>query len=548
MTPHSLSVLFLSTVMDVFYDLFKSIYVQIALLILFATAHGYAGAWLAVRMLFRPRRPIKFLGITIFPQGMIPRHRERLANAIGKAVGEELVSQETIIEELTGKDFLRKKIQRVVDSYTQDLLSQDYPSLIEALPRNVREPVLDAVTALQNRLAEHIKNVLSSQESLAAVRSFVTRRIDDVLGKRVSEVIDDETFEKIVGFLDDKLSDAVTGKKFEANIRDFVSSRLDELIYADTPLGEMFTADAVALLKEKANEQIEPAVHQLAEVAAAEKTRSQISALIKTEVHNYYENLSFFKKIFVSRENLLAEVDDLVNESMPRRIEETLKGTFFVEQAREFITTNIDNALAKPLPAVLGKIVPEQLDRLKEQITRSILRLLQSQQTRAGITHYLRDTLERFRPHSIDAILQMLHPGSEEALKSMVADVLLKVLAREETSNVINDLLATQIDRLLSKPIGKLADHISEGKLREASEALTEAIVAATSARLPEAIAEFDVGGVVRDKIRNYPAEKLESLVLSVAREHLRTIEFCGAIFGFFVGVVQAVQFYIYAH
>ena len=76
---------------------FKSIWVQITLLILFATVHGYAGAWLAVRMLFRPRKPVKFLGITVFPQGMIPRHRERLANAIGKAVGEELVSTDTVV-------------------------------------------------------------------------------------------------------------------------------------------------------------------------------------------------------------------------------------------------------------------------------------------------------------------------------------------------------------------------------------------------------------------------------------------------------------------
>ncbi len=114
--------------MEVLGNFFSHLGVQIASLILFATVHGYVGAWLAVRMLFRPRNPVKFLGLTIFPQGMIPRHRDRLADAIGKAVGEELVSQETIIEELFGKEFLvRKKIQSVVDSYTEDLLSQNYP-------------------------------------------------------------------------------------------------------------------------------------------------------------------------------------------------------------------------------------------------------------------------------------------------------------------------------------------------------------------------------------------------------------------------------------
>jgi len=526
---------------------FHNIWVQIALLILFATAHGYAGAWLAVRMLFRPRRPVKLFGVTVFPQGMIPRHRERLANAIGKAVGEDLVSSETIHEELIGKDFLRNKIQAVVDGYTDELLSEDYPSLIEALPSGLREPVLDAISALQRKLAEHIHQVLRSDESRKAIEGFVTRRVDEVLGMRVSEMIDDETFAKINAFLEERIARAVHSNVFENNIRDFIGRRLDDLINAETPLSSMFTPDAVALLKEKANEQIEPAIHQLTELAAAERTREQIGALIKHEVHDYYENLSFFKKIFVSRENLLQEVDQLVNESFPKRIEETLRGTFFAEEARSFISTNIDSAMSRPLSVVIGKVAPDQLTRLKEQVTRSVLSLLQSEQTTSGVAVYIRTTLEKLRPHSIDAILQLVHPESEEKLKQMLSRGLVDILAREESSNIINEILADQVNRLLSRPIGRLGDHIPEDKLRTASHSVTDAIITAVSAKLPDAIREFDVGGVVKEKIKNYPAEKLESLVLSVAKEHLRTIELFGALFGFIIGTLQAIQFYIYA-
>ncbi len=526
---------------------FKNIWVQIGLLIAFATAHGYAGAWIAVRMLFRPREALKVLGITVFPQGMIPRHRDKLANAIGKAVGEELVSHETILHELTGNDFLRKKIQKVIDAYTDELLSLEHPSLIESLPKNVREPVLDAISALQRKLADHIRSILKSEESLDAIRSFVTRRVDEVLGQRVSSVIDDETFESIITFLEGRVRTAVQARNFETTIGDFINRHLDDLIRSETPLSKMFTDDAVALLKEKAAEQIEPAIHQLTELAAAEKTRNQIGALIKHEVHDYYENLPFFKKIFVSRENLIDDVDDLVNESLPKRIEETLRGEFFAEEARSFINISIDNALAKPLPDMLGQIAPEQLERLRAQVTRSVLSLMRSEQTIAGITAYLRETLERFRPHSIDAILQLLHSESEEKLKAMLSDGLLDIIGREETSNIINEMLAGQIDRLLSMPIGKLSDHIPDAKIREASTSLTDAIVAATSAKLPEAIAEFDVAGLVREKIQGYPAEKLEALVMSVAKEHLRKIELFGAFFGLIIGIGQAFQFYFYA-
>ena len=538
---------FFNDIANVLTPIFKDVRVQIVLLILFATAHGYAGAWLAVRMLFRPRKPVKIFGITLFPQGMIPRHRDRLALAIGKAVGEELVSQETIMEELLGKDFLRRKIRGVIDSYTQDIVSQSYPSLIETLPSNLRTPVLEAITSLQFKVAEHIENVLKSEESLTTITGFVERRVDEVLSRRVSSVIDDDTFDKIVGFLEDRVRSAINSFELEQKVRGFINRRVDDLADTPTPLGDMFTPDAVSLLKEKAGEQIAPMAHHLTEIAAAERTRNQIGALIKREVHDYYEALPFFKKIFVSRENLLGEVDELVNESLPRRIEETLKGDFFAEEARNFIDSSIDNALARPLPDVIGKINPDQLERFKEQITTAVLSLLRGEEMMRQVSAYLTDTLAQFRPHSIDSIMRALHPESEAKLKSMLSKGLLNIVAREDTSKIINSMLATQIDNLLAAPIGKLSDNISEEKLFAASEGFADTIIAAIREKLPDAIREFDVGGVVREKIMTYPAEKLEALVLSVAKEHLRTIELFGALFGFFIGLVQAIQFYIYA-
>ena len=524
--------------------IFKNIWVQIGLLIIFATVHGYAGAWLAVRMLFRPRRPVKLLGLTIFPQGMIPRHRERLATAIGKAVGEELVSQETIMEELLGKDFLRKKIRGVIDAYTQELLAQNYPSLVETLPTNLRGPVLDAITSLQFTVSEHIDAVLKNEETQIAISSFVERRVDEVLSRRVSSIVDNKTFESIVGFLEDRIRSAFDSPALEKNIRDFVSRRIDDLVGTETTLGSMFTPDAVALLKEKANEQIEPVAHQLTEIAAAERTRNQIGALIKREVHEYYEGLPFFKKIFVSRDNLLSEVDDLVNESLPKRIEETLKGDFFAEEARGFIGSAIDKAMTRPLPDVIGKINPEQLDRLKAQISSAVVNLIRGEEMRRSISAYLTDTLEKLRPHSIDSILRTIHPEAEQKLKGMLSRGLLSVVAGENTSRLVNDMLSRQVEQLLAAPIGRLSDKIGEEKVRTASDSFGDTLIAAIREKLPDAIREFDVGGVVREKIKAYPADKLEALVMSVAKEHLRTIELFGAFFGLVIGIVQGFLIY----
>ena len=530
---------------EVFGEFFKNIWVQIALLIILATAHGFAGAWLAVRMLFRPRQPVKILGLTIFPQGMIPRHRERLAEAIGKAVGEELVSQETVLEELFEKDFLRKKIQSVVDSYTGEFMSQNYPSLIEALPSNLREPVLDAISSLQLKIGNYVNDILKSEETLESIHNFVERRVDEVLSKRVSETIDEETFGKILDFLETRVRSIVKEPVFEQKIRDFVNKQVDGLMTTHISLGEMLTDDAVEILKEKARGQIDPIVHQLAELATADRTRNQIGALIKREVHNYYENLPFFKKIFVSRDNLLKEVDDLVNESLPKRIEETLRGDFFATEAKNFLDRTISNAMARPIPEIIGKIAPEQLERLKSQIIRGVLSVLQGEEMQNSISAYLTDTLYKIRPHSIDAILQTIHPQAEETLKATLSRGLLSILNRNETANIINSVLSRQIERLLSAPIGRLSDHVSEEQIRQTGKSMTETIIAAAREKLPKVIQEFDIGNVVREKINHYPVEKLEGLVLSVAKEHLRKIELFGALFGLIIGVVQAFLSYL---
>ncbi len=525
-------------------EFFRNPWVQFASLVMVATFHGYLGAWLAVRMLFRPRNAVKFLGLTVFPQGMIPRHRDRLAEAIGKAVGEELVSKETVLEELFEKDFLRKKIQSLVDSYAREMLSQDYSTLMETLPAGVRESFLDAVSSLQLKIGAHITGVLKSEETIESIRVFVERRVDEFLSKRVSETVDEETFNKILGFIETRLQAIIRQKVLEQKIRDFVSRRVEDLANTQTSLGEMFTPDAVALLKERAGEQINPIIHQIAEIATAERTRNQIGALIKREVHNFYENLTFFKKMFVSRENLLKEVDDLVNESLPKRIEETLRGDFFAEEAKNFINTAIDNALGRPIPEIIGTVAPEKLETFKAQISKNVLSLVQGEEMQNSLSAYLSDTLHKIRPHSLDAILQTVHPQAEEKLKDVMSKGLIKVLTREETANVINSVLSKQVERLLATPIGRLSEHISEEKVLSAGKSLTDTIISAAKTKLPEVIQEFGIGNVVREKINNYPVEKLENLVLSVAKEHLRKIELFGALFGFIIGIVQALLSY----
>jgi len=144
--------------------------------------------------------------------------------------------------------------------------------------------------------------------------------------------------------------------------------------------------------------------------------------------------------------------------------------------------------------------------------------------------------------------MEQLDSRSIEQAKKFLTRSLLGLLSRDQTARTINAILSAQIERLLIAPIGRLGDHVSPTALQRASAALVERITQAARERLPVAIAEFDAGGLVRRKVSDYPIERLEELVLSVAQHHLKTIELFGAIIGFFIGVGQAIYFWFTYH
>ena len=512
--------------------------------IVIATAHGYGAAWLAIWMLFHPYKSIKVLGITVWPQGMIPRHRDKLALSIGKAVGNELVSQETVFNALFETSFFQRKVEEFVTGYSDDLLATVYPSFIEALPAGARAPVLDTVFALQYRLAEYIAAMLKTEETAMAIERFVHRQVDELLARRLSDTISEDALEQILRFIEERFRHLVTEAGFATKVRDFVSGRLDDLAHSGAMMAETFTPQTVAFIKERIDQQVPPIVHHLADIATSANTRKQIGALIKREVDEYYEQLSLLKKIFISRVRIHREVDDLVNKTLPRRVEEYLRGPAFEQEAEAFLDTTIDKVLARPLNEIVGQIEPDKFETIKAQVSDRILELAQSPGLATSVSAYVTDALERLRPHTLRALLQHLNPDSGQRVKSFLTQSLRSLISRDDTARTINQILTAQVERLLVAPIGRLGDHLPEHSVNRARETLVERITASARERLPATIAEFDVGGVVRQKVADYPIERLEALILSVAERHLKTIELFGAVIGFFIGIGQAIYFW----
>lgn len=78
---------------------------------------GYCTNYIAIKMLFHPRKPVKFMGKVLpFTPGVIPKNQSRIAHAVGSAVGESLLTSEDIVKSL--------KSNEVKDAIAQETASQ----------------------------------------------------------------------------------------------------------------------------------------------------------------------------------------------------------------------------------------------------------------------------------------------------------------------------------------------------------------------------------------------------------------------------------------
>ena len=172
---------------------------------------GWMTNAIAVRMIFRPRKPVSLLGFKI--QGLIPRRQSDLARSIGETIESKLLTHEDIQAALSSPD-VQADLEKVIREQVEQFLDEKLGS----------NPLLAGF--LQGEMAENIKNMLSQQlkagllgfmdgmletiESRLDLKSIVQQRIESfdmatleaiILSIARRELKTIEVFGGVLGFL-----------------------------------------------------------------------------------------------------------------------------------------------------------------------------------------------------------------------------------------------------------------------------------------------------------------------------------------------------------
>lgn len=179
---------------------------------------GYLTNNIAVKMLFRPLRPIKIGSYTLpFTPGIIPKGQGRLAKAVGVAVGDNLLTSEVLEEKLLSDEML-EKIGSSLDEFFDEKKESD----------TTLEQLLE-MASTKEIAAEQI------QMAKASITERMTKKVKEAnLGEFVSEAVVRAVKKKLAGsFLEmmvsDNLLNSIAGY-VEENVDEYIEENGEQLV------------------------------------------------------------------------------------------------------------------------------------------------------------------------------------------------------------------------------------------------------------------------------------------------------------------------------
>ena len=151
---------------------------------------GWITNYIAVKMIFRPRKPIRFLGITIL--GLIPKRKSDLARKIGETVENELISHKDIHRVVNTPEFHEEilvSISKVIDSFIEKKLGAN-PLVAMMLSGEMAIQIKESLKQeLRDFLPEFMENMFGKIETKLNFKEIVQDKIESFDLMKLEKII-----------------------------------------------------------------------------------------------------------------------------------------------------------------------------------------------------------------------------------------------------------------------------------------------------------------------------------------------------------------------
>jgi len=165
---------------------------KILLLIPFISAFiGWFTNWIAIKMLFHPKNPVKILGITF--QGIFPKRQRQFAEKLGKLVSEELLSFKDIEVKITNPDNISKLMPYVeehIEHFLRVKLAEKMPMISMFIgEKTISDLKIVFVSELKVLFPVIMKNYMGNLQNELDLEKIVTNKVIGFSSDKLEEIL-----------------------------------------------------------------------------------------------------------------------------------------------------------------------------------------------------------------------------------------------------------------------------------------------------------------------------------------------------------------------
>lgn len=157
---------------------------------LIAALIGWITNYIAVKMIFRPRRPINIFGFKLL--GLIPRRQRELASSIGDVIQKDLISLDDVRSALHTKEVessIATLIEQQVDNFLQNFISKN-PMISMFLSGEMVAQVKESlVSQMQGIAPTFLETVMQHAENKLDFKKIVQQKIEGFDLSKLEDII-----------------------------------------------------------------------------------------------------------------------------------------------------------------------------------------------------------------------------------------------------------------------------------------------------------------------------------------------------------------------
>lgn len=488
----------------------------------------------AIWMLFHPYEPPSLGRWRLrFFQGAVPKNQPRLAAAIGRTVGNRLLTAEDLTRTFTDREF-RQAFDHRLALFLDEVLRRERGSLRELIPPALAaelEPVLAEVVEMAIvRLGVYLESERFEEVVLERTDAFVKALADEPIGG----ILTPARGAALEAAVQDWLVGAVESPDFRQAVDDYLARAADRLLARGRTFEEVLPLGLVGSVEKAIASYLPLAIERLGKLLEDGRARARFEATIHDLLHRFLRDLKFHQRVvarLVMTEETVDKVLDTIESEGADRLSEILRDPAVQDAMAKGVNEAIVDFLRRPVAEVLGAPDDPSVVESRATLADWIVGMARDPASRDFLVEKLHSGLERAGARTWGDVLERVPPDR-------VAEWIVAAARSEAAQKAYREGASRLLPALLDRPIGTPANWLPPGAPERLELALGDPVWEWLQTQVPDVVERLDVAKRVEQKVLEFPTPRMEELVRKVTDRELRLIVRLGYLLGAVIGVI----------